>query len=1733
MSSYDYVLGADLANMQAGGSSFFDSAADFATKGVGAALVSGLYGLVNTGVDISNKVFGTTLERADTLETLNNVDVSWGDYYQKNKEVIDVGGFIASSLIPGTLAVKGLKMAQAGNFGGATGRILGYTTVKEAQYLNASLRELATEGGTIFTRINVNKAASIGWGVADNVLQAAAFEIGVAASMKASPILDEKSWSDISKDIATTSLIGGAIGGAIGGIFTNKLLKDAGKAVDKEARKYDVLENIGKLNLEKGDEAYSIVDALFKLPTEVLQSKVKLTHGRAGIMDELDVSGLMDRKLRDSVQQGVQKFEGTLTNIVQNDVSVGAPFAKALVNILKEGIESRVPQAEIRRELESKLLNLHSVEAIGNKPLDVSGELRYLNPRGDFTKDGSKVFSSVAFETPLGSTPIQPIVFRVVGDESNATKAALGIDAASKEEAFKKGFDFAFEPIGGKVFVNPNSKIYMKAEDDAANFSPMFFNTATKKTSFDVVPTIADVATAGKGTGALAPNIGGISSGAHTFAFKTNDFTPIKDSVEATARHLWAAKLPRIFGEVRSDDISVLDAMMHMDATKYAGVKIKDVETGGLTAIENINLNQFVFKAKHDALLNMLNFDTSQPVLSAAFRDPSGKLHFDYKGTLHATVLPKIEKQGWSRKDLESGWQVDFGNGKATFVNAVDAESFNSKEEFISFAADKLKDKAKDSIDLREIAYRINASNDFILNALEKKLLPQELAKHEGWIQDPARYAERENLIVRYNTAHLKDEAQFPDALVAYHARVQEAMTRTQDAFKAVLGEKADLFQDIESTIARTADSQQVGAGMVTSSNANYADRFRSWLQNTGVHTANVAQERSNEAMKMLAGPAARLQQNPAAAAEVAAATTAGRLSPEPMGLYQDTLSRQWMMVDLESLERIAKGGEINFSKRIPLSDEAGEFLNAHHTLHQARVEQQKVLAGAQGTAIHWNPNRLYFPPVDTQRVPFFAFVHQTDGTVFGSSEVAMLTARDAGELQRLAAEVQKDLKLKVIFKSNTEDYHKAKGDYEFARTMNDPVIDSTLRSQGKLGTYLPNMTPQAVIEDYLQFTQRAETKLVRDAVSVRYAQPFAELADLSKKATEAQTSKFEGLSRLMQRNVTDPFDDAIKLALNISKRSEFTLWHQANEFVDALGTRAWRGISSAFDSAKEGKISWEEANRTLEKFGLGAHFTDKDAFMAAQSAPDRNLLAVGVRKANMLLANGMLRLDFANSLLNIVSTPILLGTEVSSIRNSIKHDPELAAVFASKLGQRVPGTELSVPSTTKLLMNAISNRFGDTGKELMERYRAIGSVKGKPSEFYDMMDELSLIPGVMPSKYAQAADKWIEKGSKITFNTQAEELTRFVSADVMRQMTDDIVKAGKMTVQEQNNYINIFVNRVQGNYVASQRPMLFQGTIGAAVGLFQTYQFNMFQQLYRHIENRDMKTLAVAAGLQGTLFGANGLPFFAGVNTHIIGNASINAGHEDMYSYAVKAMGKDVGDWMMYGTASAMPLFSDQAPALWTRGDLNPRYVTMVPTDFASVPAVQASMKVVNAAVMMAKQISQGSDMLPAVLHGLEHNGLNRPLAGLAQVLKGDSTTTKGNLISASQDWFSIASASRLIGAKPMEESVALNEQWRSSAYKAVTKERIDLVGSVVKEKLRGNQQLTTEDWLDFQGRYAAAGGRIQGFSEALRRWDKGANRSVVNELMRHNQTMAGQRMIEIMGGDPLEDYSRLGITE
>lgn len=1645
------LLSTDTSRVQSGGRSMFDKATDALTAGVAGAVVSGLSSIYNTGVYASNSVFGTTADSIDTGNVLGKVDANWRTYYEEHKGVIDTVGFIGGSFIPGGLAVKGLNLARTGESLGAFRTALGYTTKMQNTYLERGLADIAQSGTDVFRSINANKVKSMLWGAADNVLQTAVFETAAAVAMKQSPTLTNESWTDIGWDIAKGALVGGALGGGIEALWTNKIFRDAGKLVDSKIRPYDSLVAADKLNMGFGDKAFAVLDGIYDLPPAVLAAdrSVQFKYNINGKNQDipLDIGGLLDSKLRKTTETAWLKFEQKITDVLASDTTVGRPLAIAFTKMVQEGKTLGKTDTQIRETVGEYLWNLHSVQSLGGASTDFSKDVFYLVPGASLR--GAKAEGAMQLFSPVRGTS-SDLGYRVIGDQAMTKAGILGAGApATIKEAWEQGFDIVFSSTQGTVKVNPNSKIYRPLADNRDDFLRTTFNVHTNQVSDSPIVTIADMATGA----APIPTISGVQSGKYTFAFNTGNFEPTLDSIQNSARHLWATQL-KVIGNTTVDarDFSVLDRMAQMGLDSLVGAKIQIKQLDGtLIPLEDVagGFSNWLVKQKTDV----------------------------------------------ARGLLEAGEGV---------------------------------------VDVRQVAYAVNSEHAWIEKAVAAEF---DVAKLEskGSSRTLESYSQRDHVVMVYKKPPIADAEtpDFPTGYTGYQYRKQLALQQSETASAAVLGKYGDRFYDIPTNQQLRFDGTGTGPTAAGFSNADYADPARRIFENIGSAVHRTQQDRRNEALDPLLHHFNKfVTRNDK---DLSAVLTAVRRSENRLTLHNGNL------VDLASLEKYEKMQEavlkgkmraqdvesFQFTVNRPLSPDMYSFLTDYHKGHVTWLSHQRVLAAAQGRTLDYSERALYLPPIDTKQFPYFALVKAREGRIFSGSETAMITAKNPEELQRLVSQVELDHPdLKVLLKRDTEEWFKAKGDYEFQSGFNSPAIDSMLRKTGKAGDFIPTMDAKAVTEDFVKFIGRREDNLVRSAVDVKYGQTFEELKWLSDQNTKLETSKFGFFGKQEVKKISDPFGDYRRLALNISKRSEYTLWSDVNEFVDALGKRGYEAVDEAFKQARLGKTDWIEANKSLEAMGLQGVFNSQEQYLMKQAGHDRSLVKMAVSKGNMLLANVTLRLEAANALINTISSPIALGMEVSALRNSFKKDPELMKLFDSQLHLTLPDGSGQIPSTVKLIYNAVSNFWGKDKRALIQRYeQTVGTIRNDVSQFHDMLADVAMVPNMVPSKWAERIDKGMEFGAKWTGNTGAEQFTRFIASDVMRQITQPVVDAGKMSIKEQNSFISIFVNRTQGNYISSQRPIMFQGVIGSAISLFQTYQFNMFQQLFRHIENRDLKTIAVGAALQSTFFGMNGLPMFDAINTHIIGNANINEGHHDVYS-KVASLDKDIGDFALYGALSAFPAFSDKAPALYTRGDLNPRHITIVPTSFSELPIVEGFSRVAKAAWGIGNQVANGGSLGNAMLHGLEHNGINRPLAGLAQTIQGRSTTNQGSIISANNDWLSITSATRMLGAKPMDESVAMNHKFRMVAYQAADKERIEKLGVVIKQRIVDGS-LSEEDVLDFAGRYAAVGGRVQNYGAAMQRWVKSATQSQVNTIMRAHNTTQGQRLFEVMGGDPLPDLT------
>lgn len=1675
------VLAADSTDLQA---NTLSRISDAFTLGAPAAAVSGAMSIYNTFLDYAGQDV-TETEAAVRQYAGDTV----GDYYAEHKAGADLVGFVGGAILPASLGTKGLQLLRGGTALGSFGEALGYTASRKNYWLQEALKETAADGGTVKSILQSSaRRKQLGWEVADQAMIGTAQELAIVATMNDSPIFNNDTAGDFAWNIALGTGLAGTIGGGLGSLAAKGILKTAAREVQAEMRLVDTIFDPAQMGLNKGSEISAYMDSMLSRPDGLEKIGFSYKYDGKRYTQTLDIGAPINAARDKATRVAQQEIAIKFNELAAGDAAIGQAYSSFVLNGIDAARQAGKSPDEIVELLHGYLNNVERIEAVdlGRMAMDARKFYINLEPSGDtaleqlassFTKERTRKTTKQAYMLANDVT---------AADLNIARMDQLGTQKL--KDAFKLAPDAdAIQLPDGSFRFNPRSEKVLKFRETPHTVR-MFIDLETGTLSPQTVPVFGDLIKQGK----FFSTIDYIASGSFKKEIKGMVDTAIDQApIDGSARFAWASQrsisevLKASKGTISANDIPMLQRLVELE------------RAGNIDSLSKISiLEKGGNKVPYTDLMSLRSYVEDQRL-----------------------------------RLLEEG----FGAGKKPEVRIV-AANLGTTREWVEETIGNGFKPLTNNMALREGG----------ILPTEAALTPRSVAMQWNFGVVPKMVPED---AYRMNMG--------PSHLATMELGVQYQMTvRNNVANNAmvVLGEDADLIYDLNTfaakgqPLSRATTAEGAGATTFGAANADYGANAKLAVQELGKNVALVTQRRRDEAIATLAPHVNAIRDNPAAAAELGILTTALRKSPyryvfDPEGARRlvstdvaSTASKANVSID-EALDLLEGTGAARHS--FDINDEAvAEFLAAHAGMNHMRRDKMGTLYNARGltTVKTGDTPIIYVPPINTVRYPYHAFV-RTKAKVGLMSDTGMITAKSEAQLRELAASLQGDFD--VFFKADTDNYFKAKGEYDYNLTLNEGAVNSELSRRGKLADFLPETRAENVLEDYLQFHAKGEEKLVRTAAEVRNGQFFAEMKFLSRTYRREAESVTRGIGSRFRSKVADPFGDYIKTALNISKQQEFPLLDSLNEFVDKVGTQAGEAFEKGFRDAKSGLISWDDANFLMEQYGMRGAYSNVDQYLAANERYPRNLIREGLQKANLLLAGFSLRLDLANSLLNIISTPIMLGTELSSIRQRLKAGDPMLGKLNELTSLKVPGQEMRAPTMTPRIADAINNFFGPDKQQLIGRYREIGAIKEISQLYHEVLDDLSFRPD-SGKGWVSKIEAGIEKGSKFTGNAFSEELTRFISADVMRQITDPLVDAGKLSSKEQNAYISTFVNRVQGNYVTSQRPVAFQGTTGAAISLFQTYTFNVLQQLHRHMEAGDKKTLLMFAGLQGSIFGLNGLPFFDAVNTHLIGSAvANNPQHNDLYN-TLPSFNKELGDWMLYGTASAFPLFSGSSPALYTRGDMNPRHITMIPVNPLDVPAVSASLKLMGTIASTGKNILQGADVTDSLLKGLEHQGINRPLAGFAQLLAGRTTTSQGALISASSDMettslmatvadrmTNFGGAARLMGARPMDESIALTTLYRQKQYQAMDRARLERLGEVVKTRLYGGEVPTDEEFEDFALRYARSGGRVENFSQAMQRWSRDANVSVVNQLANKLKSPYGQTLQTIMGGEKLPDYT------
>lgn len=953
---------------------------------------------------------------------------------------------------------------------------------------------------------------------------------------------------------------------------------------------------------------------------------------------------------------------------------------------------------------------------------------------------------------------------------------------------------------------------------------------------------------------------------------------------------------------------------------------------------------------------------------------------------------------------------------------------------------------------------------------------------------------------------------------------------------------------ELTDNVLINANLSDGGAGLVSFANGGYGS-LGSYVQQIGANVTRPLKKAYREATAAIfESPLVAMGNKRAAAIEFdvinqRVAATSEHYVIDDIGISgSDKALVPKKLYDWEKASQEAAANQVEFNAPRPklqagapesilvTNDETFNVINAHIQRTGARTSTNKEINAALGKED--TKDLSVFRPIrpNPNDYKFLAFVK--DDKVTGAGHTTMIHARSESELRQLTDKVPTDQGYKVIFKSQAEDYYKAHGEYEYSRTLNENYIDSDLASRGINSQFFPKTDPQKIVDDILQSHLRADDVTAVELVRMKYQPAFDWLEDQGKQFTSVQSSQYGSTLDKVEKFGKNPYTDYTKTALDVSKASEYSLLHGANRALDQVVSDTYAKVSSLWARAKT-PAEMDEINSVLQGAGYNGAYYDAATDLLANHPAPKGVLSKFIRTSNSILSRFTLALDPLNGLNNAIGANILRSTELKQLTRAIgEGNAELAGQLAGLSKIVLPGTtDQLVTSPAKLLAQATKNFFQDDGT-LLARYQSEGLVKDTLNQFREMMDDFTLrgtetaadLDSRIASGFAKAKSLTgdvLAKGEVLTGNKFFEQMNRFLSADVMRQITDLGEQHGLFTAAEAKAYRNTFVNRVEGNTIASQRPVIFQGPIGQAVGLFQSYQFNFMQQLFRYVGEGTAKDAAMLLGLQGTMYGINGLPAFNAINTHIVGNLSGNKNHTDLYDATYGIAGKTAGDFLMYGIPSSIIQTN-----LYSRGDINPRSLTILPSTIADVPIVSAYAKLFSSLYDTTSKIRGGGNLWESILQGVEHNGISRPLAGLAQDLQATtgagvvfSTSSKGSIL-GTNDFLSLASLSRLAGGRPLDEAIINDGVYRIAAYEAAqTKKREALVASIKTQALAGGTP-GPADIDKFSEAYAATGGKQSQFNKFVLSTYTAANTSQSQRILHQLSNPFNRKMQILMGG-------------
>lgn len=672
---------------------------------------------------------------------------------------------------------------------------------------------------------------------------------------------------------------------------------------------------------------------------------------------------------------------------------------------------------------------------------------------------------------------------------------------------------------------------------------------------------------------------------------------------------------------------------------------------------------------------------------------------------------------------------------------------------------------------------------------------------------------------------------------------------------------------------------------------------------------------------------------------------------------------------------------------------------------------------------------------------------------------------------------------------------------------MVDPGTTAIQPGKRGKGTLIGmDLNPQAA-EDALLWARDSYLKHGHDIMQNVMKDQIIALQTRAQIARESKRNAKSGLTEAKRRSI---YDFQLENLLGRSAiSSPGSLVGSVSRPVEDWINSALKGGKPAVNRVFRGAIDWarehapwkndkaskEAFTKLTDSLGEYMPFKSVAELMERQHGAKRppELAAITGNASRFEAAMRLRMFEVIHPLMNLSG---IINAMPSVVRAMQPMKGEAREEFATRVGHLAkifdidPSRRIGVMDMPRLIYQTFKNTWNRERHADWDFMRSHGYVTQEVAEFHRQFAAVktpgkwkALVVGDPNSKSAVAQKGLV--GWVSVLSDRSEDFSRSWGHMLGLELADVVGIAG---TEARHSFAHDIANKMIANYDPKNRPAIFQGALGAPIGLFQSFIWNYYQRLFRYVETGDMRSLATQYATQSALFGMTTVPGFNIVNKLFFDHDN---GNDSPLDGIYQRFGESSADFLFGGVMSNLPKLMNILPGnqnvegvdLYSRGDTNVRL-----PGFNAPPIFDTMSRVYGALSNGVYNWWHDNPNLTSnqVAETLSNMLTNRPIAGFIEQFFADGYDTDrfGQLVAESHGL--MEQTARVIGIRSLRQSKELEAFYSNNNAKTLQRALMSDLNRSSRASIRAGDEAALPG---FFNEYVQRGGDPRRFNQWMKR--------------------------------------------